>query len=95
MSVLFLEYPKCSTCQRAKKWLDERGLQAETREKPKKEAPLVDYVAEAERDLSNKLGRACHIAHGRKKGKLEITYYGVDDLNALLEALGRLEWGGK
>lgn len=25
-SVLFLEYPKCSTCQKAKKWLDERGI---------------------------------------------------------------------
>lgn len=24
MSVLFLEYPKCSTCQKAKKWLNER-----------------------------------------------------------------------
>ena len=23
--VLFLEYPKCSTCQKAKKWLDENG----------------------------------------------------------------------
>ena len=24
--VLFLEYPKCSTCQKAKKWLDERDV---------------------------------------------------------------------
>lgn len=24
--VLFLEYPKCSTCQKAKRWLDERGV---------------------------------------------------------------------
>ena len=56
-------------------------------------SPAVDYVAEAERDLSNRLGRACHIAHGKKKGKVEITYYGVDDLNALLDALGRLELG--
>ena len=56
-------------------------------------SPAVDYVAEAERDLSNRLGRACHIAHGRKKGRIEITYYGVDDLNALLEALGRLDLG--
>ena len=23
--MLFLEYPKCSTCRRAKKWLDSRG----------------------------------------------------------------------
>lgn len=25
-TVLFLEYPKCSTCRKAKKWLDERGV---------------------------------------------------------------------
>lgn len=25
-SILFLEYPKCSTCQKAKKWLDEHGV---------------------------------------------------------------------
>ena len=24
--VLFVEYPKCSTCKRAKAWLDERGV---------------------------------------------------------------------
>ena len=56
----------------------------------KKPSPTVSYVAEAERELSGKLGRACHIAHGRKKGRIEIEYYGVDDLNDLLEALGRL-----
>lgn len=26
MNVLFLEYPKCSTCQKAKKWLDEHNI---------------------------------------------------------------------
>ena len=26
MSVLFLEYPKCSTCKKAKKWLDDHGV---------------------------------------------------------------------
>ena len=56
----------------------------------KKPSPTVNYVAEAERELSGKLGRACHISHGRKKGRVEIEYYGVDDLNGLLEALGRL-----
>lgn len=25
-SILFLEYPKCSTCQKAKKWLDQQGV---------------------------------------------------------------------
>ena len=31
MSILFLEYPKCSTCQKAKKWLDENGIQYQDR----------------------------------------------------------------
>lgn len=25
--VIFLEYPKCSTCKKAKKWLDEHGVE--------------------------------------------------------------------
>ena len=31
MSVLFVEYPKCTTCQKAKKWLEEQGLEFEVR----------------------------------------------------------------
>lgn len=31
MSILFLEYPKCSTCQNAKKWLDAHGVSYEDR----------------------------------------------------------------
>ena len=29
--MLFVEYPKCSTCQKAKKWLDEHGIAYEDR----------------------------------------------------------------
>ena len=67
-----------------------KRLMTQPKEKPKKDPAAVDYVAEAERDLSTRLGRACHIAHGKKKGRIEIEYYGVDDLNDLLEALGKL-----
>ena len=31
MSVLFAEYPKCTTCQKAKKWLDAAGVSYEDR----------------------------------------------------------------
>ena len=27
MAVLFVEYPKCSTCKKAKKWLDDHGIE--------------------------------------------------------------------
>ena len=30
-TVLFLEYPKCSTCKKAKKWLDEHNVAYEDR----------------------------------------------------------------
>ncbi len=62
-------------------------------EKPDKEQPdpyAVNYVAEAERELSTHIGRACHIIQGKKKGRIEIEYYDTDDLNNLLEALHTL-----
>jgi arsenate reductase len=31
MATLFIEYPKCSTCKKAKKWLDEHGCAYEDR----------------------------------------------------------------
>lgn len=29
--MLFIEYPKCSTCQKAKKWLDDNGFSYDSR----------------------------------------------------------------
>ena len=29
--MLFIQYPPCTTCQKAKKWLDDRGLAYEAR----------------------------------------------------------------
>lgn len=29
--MLFIEYPKCSTCQKARKWLDDNGFSYESR----------------------------------------------------------------
>ena len=64
--------------------------QEEEQEPPSPAPAAVDYVVEAERDLSQRMGRACHISHGKKKGRIEIEYYGVDDLNDLLDLLGQL-----
>ena len=58
--------------------------------KEKKSPVEVDYAAEAAKSLSTRLGRACRISQGKKKGKIEIEYYGMDDLNDLLEALEKL-----
>lgn len=59
--------------------------------KPAKAVPAgVDYTAEAQKDLSSRLGRGVRIVTGRKKGRIELEYYGIDDLNDLLEALALL-----
>ena len=58
---------------------------------PKPQRQEVDYLAEAEKSLGSRLGRKIHIVSGRKKGRLELEYYGEDDLNQLLEALEQLK----
>ena len=41
--MLFIEYPKCSTCQKAKKWLDENGSSYEDRN-IKEQNPTADEL---------------------------------------------------
>ena len=81
-----------------------KKLTAEKKEKPQKDALSVNYVEEAARELgeklgrprlaaqerSDKIGRTCRIVSGKKKGRIELEYYGTEDLNALLEALEKL-----
>lgn len=57
----------------------------------KKEIFAVDYVAECEKSLSKHLGRGVKIVNGKRKGRFELEFYGQEDLQALLEALMRLE----
>ena len=74
-----------------------KRLAAEKKPVPPPVSAGVDYAAEAQKDLSSRLGRGVRIVTGRKKGRIELEYYGVDDLNDLLEALAliRLQKGGK
>lgn len=65
-----------------------KKLQQVKEEKPMKDTSLtVNYAEEAARDLTTRLGRPVRIVQGRKKGKIELEYYGVDDLNDLIDAL--------
>ena len=67
------------------------GQAAESGKAGKAPAPKgIDYAAEAQKELSSKLGRGVRIVTGRKKGRIELEYYGIDDLNDLLEALAML-----
>ena len=67
-------------------------LAARMAKEPKKQAPVpavltVDYVKEVERELENALGRKVKLVDGKKKGKIEIEFYGADDREKLIENL--------
>ncbi len=55
--------------------------------KPQTPEVRVDYVAECEKELTQRLGRRVRIVSGKRKGRVELEYYGEDDLQALYEAL--------
>ena len=67
-----------------------KRLAAEKKKAPPSPPAGVDYAAEAQKELSSKLGRGVRIVAGRKKGRIELEYYGLDDLNDLLDALAAL-----
>ncbi len=62
-----------------------------TSEKKSTPPGTVDYTAEAQKELSSRLGRGVKIVNGRRKGRIELEYYGLDDLNDLLDALSLLK----
>ena len=64
------------------------------REKPPEEPKKVlevDYIAECEKHLSRRLGRGVKITNGKRKGHLDLEFYGPDDLQQLLDALEQLQ----
>ena len=73
----------------------------ESRAAPKTEEPrpfTVDYAAELERSLTQSLGRRVRLHVGKKKGRVELEYYGNEDLEQLLHSLelfARAKGGGR
>ncbi len=72
------------------KKLSGRESQPEPEEKPAADPLSLDYAALAAKELGDSLGRKVKIVSGKRKGRLELEYYGVDDLNDLLDALKSL-----
>ena len=68
-----------------KKLLSRPKTQKET------DAEAINYTRLAASELTAKLGRGCRIVPGRRKGRIELDYYGTDDLNDLLEALALIK----
>ncbi len=56
-----------------------------------KKAPAIDYAAQVSTELGQALGRKVHIVDGRKRGRIELEYYGADDREVLLRALFALK----
>lgn len=53
----------------------------------KEQPPQVDYLAECEKELTAGLGRKVRIISGKRKGRIELEYYGQEDLQQLYDAL--------
>ena len=54
--------------------------------KPQKSVE-VDYTRELERELEGLLGRKVKLIDGKKKGRIELEFYGAEDREALIENL--------
>lgn len=71
-----------------------KKMQAEDKPtKAKADDPQRLYLDELEKNLSSRLGRKVSIAAGRKKGKIELEYYDMDDLELLLSLLESIKGG--
>ena len=54
MKNLFIEYPKCSTCKKAKKWLEDNKIEFEDRhiiENNPTEDELKDWIRKSEKEI--------------------------------------------
>ncbi len=51
----------------------------------------VNYVKECEKTLSKRLGRGVKIVQGKRKGRCELEFYDLEDLDRLLDALEKLD----
>ena len=54
MKNIFIEYPKCSTCKKAKKWLEEKNIEFEDRhiiEQTPTVKELTEWIKKSELDI--------------------------------------------
>jgi len=64
------------------------GEKKKTSNQPKKKETIPE-ILDLEKKLSGVIGAKVKIKHGAKKGKIEIEYYGNDDLDRILEIIGK------
>ena len=64
--------------------------QEQPQEQPDTDEIIVNYISVTEKQLTSSMGRKVLIKDKRRRGKIEIEYYGKDDREALIEALMKL-----
>ena len=64
---------------------------AEEKSKEKTKGVEVDYIADAQKQLTSVLGRRVKIKHENDKGRVEIEYYDENDFNTLFDILMSLK----
>ena len=72
------------------------ALAASLLRKPREDPPerpgvRVDYTREAEKRLTDALGRAVRLTGGKKKGRIVLEFYSADDREALMDALLKMD----
>ena len=73
-----------------------KALQKSAQEPRKKESAQPDiamYLAEVEKTLASRYGRKVRIVDKGNKGRIELEYYNIDDLDVLLAALEQTKGG--
>ena len=72
-----------------------KALQKTAQEpKAKKSSPDISmYLTEVEKNLSSRYGRKVRIVDKGNKGRIELEYYNIDDLDTLLNALEQAKGG--
>ena len=71
-----------------------RRLNREKSERPDKRGLEVNYLLEAQNQLTSAMGRRVTIKQGRGKGKIEIEYYDHEDFDNLFDLLSTGVAGG-
>lgn len=76
----------------AERGLSVRQVEAAAREKKPRQKPSPSIYAEAlGHELTGKLGRRVRIVEGRRKGHIEVEYYGNEDLDRVIAALKKIQ----
>ena len=64
-----------------------RLAKAPAQETPSRGVSDADYVREVEKELESALGRKVRLVDGKKRGRIELEFYGAEDREKLIENL--------